>query len=502
MHESFFSYNLTRQVPYKWFTWVVGIGGVAAVVFFSFLNLAANGYTLEVLYTTDPNTTLAETQWFQKPFWTLFAKVEASCQSQGLALNTQLFTTQLGLTYKLANVWSYGTNGSVRIAPSLTYLNNTLENCSVNGLYIDAVNTNSVGNSPFWNWQRTVISAVATCSVQNGDLSSLFNMTVEYVADPTTISAYNNGANGVALSSTGFLHLDSKGKACNWWGQQLLHMWYYNVLSALGPGFSNENATVDNTISTLRLSLAPNGNKDITKYDFFNMTGWFNMASGQLVSFQSSGSVPMQQMLGGYDVGFQLHHFATAFYSTILSDLGQADGPNILTKRDQIQEYVLAGHELSPLLGQADTPAQQVFDDVIKTTGNLTIEPSTFNAQYICQVPRRRNAGSVFIAVLVADMVFLQTLYKLLMWTTTWWIKRTDRNSTYCEGCRSRLRRSPSQPDSLALLPLSPNARDETKGIPAVSISSLPSMLRNQSDSGFGVSREPLLDVHRERILT
>ncbi|KAJ9610380.1 hypothetical protein H2200_005157 [Cladophialophora chaetospira] len=502
MHQSFFSYNLTRPVPYKWYTWAVGIGGVAAIVFFSFLNLAANGYALEVIYTTDPNTTLAGTQWFQKPFWTLFAKVEASCQSQGLALNTQLFTTQLGLTYKMANVWSYGANGSVKISPSLTYLNNTLENCTVNNIYIDATNTNSVGNSPFWNWQRTIISAVATCSVQNGDLRSLFNMTVEYVADPTTISAYNDGANGVALTSTGFLHLDKYGKACNWWGEQLLHMWYYNVLNVLGPGgySANDNATASTTLSTLRLSLAPNESKDITSYDFFDITGWFNMADGVLNSFQGSGSVPMQQVLGGYDVGFQLHHFATAFYSTILSDLGQAKGPNILTDRDQIHQYVLAGFDLSPLKGYAASQGQQAFDDAMSTTGDLAIKPSTFNAQYICQVPRRRNAGSVFISVLVADMVFLQTLYKLLMWTTTWWMKRQDHKANYCEGCKKQLPGSSAQAESVALLPMPSNDRDGAKSISAISVSSPPSTLAGRSESVFGW--DPLLSPlgHRERI--
>jgi hypothetical protein len=65
MHESYFNYNVTRPYPYKWFTWAVVLGGIAATVLFSVLNLAANGYQLEVVYTTDPNGTLSEIQWFQ-----------------------------------------------------------------------------------------------------------------------------------------------------------------------------------------------------------------------------------------------------------------------------------------------------------------------------------------------------------------------------------------------------------------------------------------------------
>ena len=65
MCQSFFTYNISKPYPYKWFGWVVGLGGLVSVVLFSVLNLAANGYILEVVYTTDPNGTLSQTQWFQ-----------------------------------------------------------------------------------------------------------------------------------------------------------------------------------------------------------------------------------------------------------------------------------------------------------------------------------------------------------------------------------------------------------------------------------------------------
>ena len=65
MYESVFSYNLTRAYPYRWFTLVVLLGGLASLVLFSVVNLAANGYILEVVYTTDPNGTLSQSQWFQ-----------------------------------------------------------------------------------------------------------------------------------------------------------------------------------------------------------------------------------------------------------------------------------------------------------------------------------------------------------------------------------------------------------------------------------------------------
>ena len=65
MYESFFTYNISRPYPYRWFSWVVGLGGLGSIVLFSVVNLAANGYILEVVYTTDPNGTLSQTHWFQ-----------------------------------------------------------------------------------------------------------------------------------------------------------------------------------------------------------------------------------------------------------------------------------------------------------------------------------------------------------------------------------------------------------------------------------------------------
>jgi hypothetical protein len=46
MHKSIFSYGLSRPYPYRWFTWVVVVGGILAAALFSVLNVAADGYEL------------------------------------------------------------------------------------------------------------------------------------------------------------------------------------------------------------------------------------------------------------------------------------------------------------------------------------------------------------------------------------------------------------------------------------------------------------------------
>ena len=50
MAQSFFSYTLTRPYPFRWFTWVAVLGGLLFTVFFSFVNIAADGYILRYQY--------------------------------------------------------------------------------------------------------------------------------------------------------------------------------------------------------------------------------------------------------------------------------------------------------------------------------------------------------------------------------------------------------------------------------------------------------------------
>lgn len=91
MHRSVFSYNLSRTYPFKWFSWAVLIGGISAIDLFSVINLTADGYNARYFspaavfvhmitlasnaFATDPNTTIASRNWFQKLPWALTSKV-------------------------------------------------------------------------------------------------------------------------------------------------------------------------------------------------------------------------------------------------------------------------------------------------------------------------------------------------------------------------------------------------------------------------------------------
>lgn len=134
-HESYFSYNITRPYPFRWFSWVVFVGGIVASILFSVINLAADGYVLKTIYTTDPNGTLADyaDKWYEKQPWSWTNKLSASCEPEQLTTGASFFSTNLGLTYSVSGISPVG---STSILPATPYLNNPL-NCTVSLVYVE-----------------------------------------------------------------------------------------------------------------------------------------------------------------------------------------------------------------------------------------------------------------------------------------------------------------------------------------------------------------------------
>jgi hypothetical protein len=49
------------------------------------------------------------------------------------------------------------------------------------------------------------------------------------------------------------------------------------------------------------------------------------------------------------------------------------------------------------------------------------------------------SAGSLFIAILVTDLVLLQTVWRLLNWVTIFFLERKDLHANLCEGCMKQM---------------------------------------------------------------
>lgn len=158
-----FSYHLTRDYPQKWLPWLIYIGGICLLCLFSVINLAANGYTPDVQYSTDPNATLSQKHWTHNTPFEWFDKSSSACQSQTLSVNSQFLTDKLSLLYTVTGIWQSRTPDNITVLPSLRYTNNILENCTVNNIVLnfDAYKR-TAGQQSFLPW--TPEASVCHCS--------------------------------------------------------------------------------------------------------------------------------------------------------------------------------------------------------------------------------------------------------------------------------------------------------------------------------------------------
>lgn len=134
--RSFFSYNITRQYPFRWFTWVVIIGGIITVILVSVLNVAITGYELRSFSTTDPNSTLSSDRLGKVP--SLLTRSNAACQLATIPLQTRIYTNNTAFPYLLRSVYKLTGDGQRNMTGSLIYNNQPLQNCNISGESISA----------------------------------------------------------------------------------------------------------------------------------------------------------------------------------------------------------------------------------------------------------------------------------------------------------------------------------------------------------------------------
>lgn len=228
-HASYFSYNLSRPYPFRWFTPVAILGATVLTALFSVLNFAANGYVLGSKFVADPNTTLAEKAWFEKPPFSYQSRLSTSCQAANIAPGTQL-AAKSGFQYELGSVWTEDATGNSVALPSLTYLNNSFANCDFQGVQIFLLNYDPVNNGPFWNWNRDSSATVSrririyqssankqaymTCTIDNSQLPTYLNL---------SITVKSNLQGSPANDGFGFLKAKKETHASLWFGQFLMY---------------------------------------------------------------------------------------------------------------------------------------------------------------------------------------------------------------------------------------------------------------------------------------
>ena len=64
----------------------------------------------------------------------------------------------------------------------------------------------------------------------------------------------------------------------------------------------------------------------------------------------------------------------------------------------------------------------------------VKITPSVIATEYLCQVPERKSVLNLLVSILVADLVFLQVIWRLLTWRAEFLLRKMP-TAQYCEGC-------------------------------------------------------------------
>ena len=119
---------------------------------------------------------------------------------------------------------------------------------------------------------------------------------------------------------------------------------------------------------------------------------------------------------------------AKSFYSTIMTDLGQTTAtPNILLDENALQYFTQNFTTMqSNLVNAVPGPAHDSYDALKHQTGPLNTSVAVISTKYLCQVPRRKSTGTLFVSILVADLVFMQALWQIYRFLTVIWLVHKD----------------------------------------------------------------------------
>lgn len=461
-YQSWFTYNIVRNYPFRWFTPVVIIGGIVSVVVFSFLNLAASGYNLQTIYTTDPNATLHQDYWFTKAPWSWMAKSRPTCQAQNIPVGSTFFTSNLGFSYTLEAVSRYSETIDASVNyPSLPYMNQQLDECHVQKVNIDVQKRDETENwqSSWWSWRGTgKVTVTCTVSTEAGPFNATFSTLCG--RDQTDYSY---------VIQTNYTHLSSM-----WWATRLMNLYWNSLLTGLAQApyqeMVNGSWTSTPIWMTFSMTLAPNKTDDITVYDFFSLSYYIIAANANLFN---AVDYPLDAMYNnGGRLAFSIAlteglSWGKLAYSSVLVDLGKPGHQNLLMDEHLLQYIMLHPDDsfrndpenslncsdsdcnyywfmwsaISPPGTDPSWPnnysilMSDSYDTFKAQMSPLGTFDATIFTQYACSIPVRKEAGALFITILIADLVFLQAVWVLLNVVAANMVVKKSPSSMYCEGC-------------------------------------------------------------------
>ncbi|KAF2165005.1 hypothetical protein M409DRAFT_56344 [Zasmidium cellare ATCC 36951] len=242
------------------------------------------------------------------------------------------------------------------------------------------------------------------------------------------------------------------------WAESVISNWWMSLVTT----FEAANDALERPTYKGRLAISPNSNTlptsadDIKSLDMLNGNAYFVpfLDKGIIDAFwytptaNISVLASMTTMNASFPASWEpADYLAKGLYYTVLTDLGQTDshGTNIFANSDLLAYFtknftsiVATGEkEIARATPYGDLPSVP-FDPTSAEASTLRIDPSVLATEYLCQVPQLKPSGSLIIAVLIADIVLLKTIWQLYKLVVDWTLQRHHPDMKLCEGCLAR----------------------------------------------------------------
>jgi hypothetical protein len=444
MHASIFSYNVTRPYPFKWFTPLVVIGGIVIAVLVTFLSISTSGYEMVSVYSANPNSTDGTLAYFSRLPSFMTANTMATCDSTTIPINSNFYTNNTAFSYTLSSIWQGDTDDPQSFAGSLPYHYNRLQHCSIPSIAATFENIERPVLQIARDQWGVSLKAFITCLVESPEGLIHVNLTTawdlnavdDWITHPFAIFP---GVNQTSASL--------------WWGQSLL-LWYYRALTDNMAHATQAAAQADKPVYKGFVIMhrdedTPENDDEIKSLGFFRPECYFIPFSPNgrenvyWCGEETTTISDLSQGKGSHilpGIWLNLDTLSKAMYFTVLADLGQNDASqsNILTNTNLLQYFSAnfsAFSEWDLYQNTHGAMAKGPLTSQNASQWELDINPSVISTVYLCQKPQLKHGGTLVMAVLVADLVILQAIWRVFKFAVDFIAPRTRPEMMHCQGC-------------------------------------------------------------------
>jgi hypothetical protein len=440
---SIFSYSITRQYPYRWFTPTAVVGGIALAAVFSTINFFSNAYNMVTVTTFNPDIVEAN-RWSGHVPNALTSRIQPRCENTTILVGSSISTNQTALSYRLVRVQDY---------PALAYDNKQLDTCWVTQISIafDTNNGRSAALIDRSGWGVTV-NADAICLVPGDDAGTQMNLAARY--DPLL------GSDEPGVGVFKAVYYINPGLL---WAQTLLLGFWAETVTAITEQTLQQADDTDSALPQFNLSSGyitlERPKYDIRDKPFYSKGQYAFFDSNSDVykgNFSSTNKTSYEDLITDApwpNIWAPTDRLAKAMFSAISADLGQLyrwydDGgqetslySTMISNSDHLYHWTENLTQIwnaSNVLYKDDLlGARLEMVPYTYITGDypLGFSNSTIFAIYTCQVPHLKSGFNIFISILVADLVLLRVAWTLYNFIVTYLLNSRHPDANLCLGC-------------------------------------------------------------------